>query len=45
MRRRARLESLISGGVIHAARVALYVVAAYALKLLLGVSIAVQLIR
>jgi hypothetical protein len=45
MRRRTRPESIISGGVFHAARVALYVSAAYILKLLFGVSIAVQHIR
>ena len=42
---RTRPESIISGGVFHAARVALYVSAAYILKLLFGVSIAVQHIR
>jgi hypothetical protein len=45
MRRRVRAESLISGGVMHAARAALYVGVAYVLKLMFGVSIAVQHIR
>jgi len=45
MRRRVRPESLISGGVMHAARAALYVGAAYGLKLMFGVSIAVQHVR
>ena len=45
MRRRARPESLISTGIFHAGRVGLYVASAYTLKLLFGVSIAVQHIR
>ena len=45
MRRRARPESLISTSIFHAGRVGLYVASAYTLKLLFGVSIAVQHIR
>jgi hypothetical protein len=42
MRRRARPEQLISSGIFHSLRVALYLVAAYGLKLAFGVGIAVQ---
>jgi hypothetical protein len=42
MRRRARPEQLISNGIFHTVRVALYVGAAYILKLAFGIGIAVQ---
>ena len=42
MRRRTRVESLISGGVLHTARVALYVCGAYVLKMLFGINIVLQ---
>ena len=42
MRRRTRVESLISGGVLHTARVALYVCGAYVFKMLFGINIVLQ---
>ena len=42
MRRRTRLESIISGSILHSVRAALYVGAAYAVKVLFGISIAVS---
>lgn len=42
IRRRARPEQIISSGIFHTARVALYLGAAYALKLAFGIGIAVQ---
>ncbi len=42
VRRRARPEQLISSGIFHTVRVALYLGAAYMLKIAFGVGIAVQ---
>jgi hypothetical protein len=42
IRRRTRPEQIISSGIFHTARVALYIGAAYVLKLAFGIGIAVQ---